>query len=109
MNMRKSRPIVPMVEPEDFTKQIYICDGKEYSFAQLCCHFGLKYMSVWWKVAKNGMTVKEAIDACREDAYSWGATYSDGTLAIMSEQERQEKVKKRVETWKKTMKEKGKI
>lgn len=107
--MRKSRPIVPMVEPEDFTKQIYICDGNEYSFAQLCCHFGLKYMAVWWKVAKNGMTVKEAIDACREDAYSWGATYSDGTLAIMNEQERQEQTKRRIETWKKTMKEKGKI
>ena len=92
--MKKQRKIVPMVEPEDFTdrkKYSYCVDGVDYSFAQLCCHFGLKYMAVWWKVAKNGMTVKEAIDACIEDGHAWGATYSDGKLACMSDEERKQR------------------
>ena len=83
-----------MVEPEDFTdktKYSYSVDGKDYSFAQLCCHFGLKYMAVWWKVAKNGMTVKEAIDACLEDPHTWGVTYSDGTSARMGDEECRQK------------------
>lgn len=107
--MRKSRPIVPMVEPEDFAKRTYICDGKEYGFSQLCCHFGLKYMAVWWKVAKNGMTVKEAIETCISDPHSWGVTYSNGTLAVMTETEKSARRKIRDENWKKAMKEKGKI
>lgn len=107
--MRKLRPIVPMVEPEDFAKRTYSCDGKEYSFAQLCCHFGIKYMAVWWKVAKNGMTVEQAIKTCIDDPHTWGATYSDGSLAIMTEEERQASTKKRIESRQKTMKERGKI
>ena len=99
-----------MVEPEDFAdakKHRYTCDGKEYSFAQLCCHFGLKYMAVWWKVAKNGMTVEQAIKTCINDPHSWGATYSDGSLAIMSEEERAEKMRIAHEKAKKTKAEKG--
>ena len=92
--MREYREILPMVEPADFAdkhKHKYTCDGKEYSFGQLCCHFGLKYMNVWWKVAKNGMTVEDAIKACINDPHAWGATYSDGTLACMSEEEYKER------------------
>ena len=105
--MRTYRPRVPMVEPEDFVKRIYECDEQEFSFAQLCCHFGLKYMNVWWKVRYNGMTVEEAIKTCMADPHSWGATYSNGSLAIMNEAERKAKAEQRNANWQKTMREKG--
>lgn len=104
--MRTLRKNVPMVEPADFTdatKYKYQCDGKEYSFAQLCTKFHLKYMSVWWKVAKNGMTVEQAIKTCIKEPNAWGPTYSSGTTAIMDEKERAERRKIRDEKWKETM------
>ena len=107
--MRTLRKNVPMVEPSDFAdgkKHKYTCDGQEFTFGQLCCHFGLKYMAVWWKVAKNGMTVEMAIKTCIKEPSAWGPTYSSGTTAIMDEKERAERRKIRDEKWKETMRKK---
>lgn len=107
--MKKSIKNAPMVEPKDFTKHTYHCDGQDFTFAQLCCHFGLKYNIVWWKVVYNGMTVEEAIKACMKNAHYWGVTYSNGKLPAMPEEKQRERKAKQTETRMKTIKEQGRI
>lgn len=107
--MRTTRKTLPMVEPLNFTRYTYNCDGVDYTFAQLCCHFGLKYGAVWWRVRYNGMTVHEAITDCMKDPHCWGVTFSNGSLPVMNEAERAEYNRKRTATWRKTMTEKGLI
>lgn len=72
----------PMVAPENFTKLLYEVEEKNgeihtYTFSQLCATRGIKYCSVYNRVKERGMTVKEALEECRNTPSTWGQTYSN--------------------------------
>lgn len=54
-----------------FTSVIYEVDGVEYTFAELCRHYHVKYNSVYNKMLA-GMTIQQAINKCVNSPRDWG-------------------------------------
>ena len=68
-----------MAKPKsDIVSQTYEWNGTEYSFAELCLRFGVKYNSVYSRMRNKGMTITEAIDDCLGKPKTWGATFGVG-------------------------------
>lgn len=62
---------------EKSTKYVY--EGKEYTLAELCHNFGIRYNCVWRRL-KKGMDITAAITECVNDPHTWGETYGDAYM-----------------------------
>lgn len=74
------KKMTPEEAREYIKNNMFEVNGVKYTFAGLCAHYAIKYISVYKRVVDRGMDINDAIQECIQNPRTWGTTYYDGTM-----------------------------